>query len=60
MSILPEHLRAITYFQDLDSQALDRIRASVFEVQLENGQVLFSEGEPADAMTCPCTGVGAG
>ncbi|MBI4572547.1 MAG: Crp/Fnr family transcriptional regulator [candidate division NC10 bacterium] len=50
MAISTEQLKSIPYFQDLDGPALDRIRASVFEVRLEKGQVLFAEGEPAQAM----------
>ena len=49
-SVLAAQLKAIPYFQDLDTRVLDRIRTSVFEVRLERGQVLFSEGEPAQAM----------
>jgi CRP/FNR family transcriptional regulator len=48
--MLPEHLKAIPYFQDLDTRVLARIQASVFEVRLEKGQILFTEGEPAEAM----------
>ncbi len=47
---MPEQLKAIPYFHDLDARVLDRIRASVFEVQLQKGQVLFTEGEAAQAM----------
>jgi CRP/FNR family transcriptional regulator len=48
--MLPEHLRTIPYFQELDPSVLARIQASVFEVRLERGQILFTEGEPAQAM----------
>jgi len=48
--MLPEHLKAIPYFQDLEAGVLDRIRTSVFEVRLQKGQILFTEGEPAQAM----------
>ncbi len=50
MTLPAEQLKAIPYFQDLDGPALARIHASIFEVRLEKGQVLFSEGEPAEAM----------
>jgi CRP/FNR family transcriptional regulator len=48
--MLPEQLKAIPYFQDLEAGVLDRIRTSVFEVRLQKGQILFTEGEPAQAM----------
>ena len=48
--MLPEQLKAIPYFRDLEAGVLDRIRTSVFEVRLEKGQILFTEGEPAQAM----------
>jgi CRP-like cAMP-binding protein len=48
--MLVEHLRGIPYFQSLEAQVLERIRASVFEARLEKGQILFTEGEPAQAM----------
>ncbi len=48
--MLPEQLKAIPYFQDLDARALERIRARVFEGRLQKGQVLFTEGEAAQAM----------
>lgn len=48
--MLPEQLKAIPYFQDLEADVLDRIRTSVFEVRLQKGQILFTEGEPAQAM----------
>lgn len=50
MAMLPENLRAIPYFRNLDARVLERIRASAFEVKLEKGQILFTEGEPAQAM----------
>jgi CRP/FNR family cyclic AMP-dependent transcriptional regulator len=46
----PEQLNAISYFRDLDARVLARIRASVFDLRLEKGQILFMEGEPAQAM----------
>lgn len=48
--MLTEQLRAIPYFQGLETGVLDRIRTRVFEVRLERGQILFTEGEPAQAM----------
>jgi CRP/FNR family transcriptional regulator len=45
-----DQLKAIAYFRDLDARALDRIRASMFDVRLEKDQILFTEGEPAQAM----------
>lgn len=48
--MLPEQLKTVPYFQDLDSRVLGRIQSSVFEVGLQKGQVLFTEGEPAQAM----------
>ncbi len=48
--MLSEQLKAIPYFQDLDARALEGIRANVFEVQLQKGELLFTEGEPAEAM----------
>ncbi len=50
MPISLEQLRAIPYFHDLEARVLDRIRTSAFDVQLEKGQILFTEGEPAQAM----------
>ena len=50
MSMAAEHLRTVPYFRDLDLRALARILASVFEVRLEKGQILFTEGDPAQAM----------
>jgi CRP-like cAMP-binding protein len=50
MAMLPEQLKAIPYFQDLNARALERIWASVFDLRLEKGQILFAEGEPAQAM----------
>ena len=50
MTMLPAELKAIPYFHDLDAGALERIRASVFSLRLERGQILFAEGEPAEAM----------
>ncbi len=49
-AVVPEQLKAIPYFQDLDAQVLARMQASVFELGLEKGQILFTEGEPAQAM----------
>jgi len=48
--MLPAELKVIPYFQDLDAGALERLRASVFDLRLEKGQILFTEGEPAQAM----------
>jgi len=48
--MVPEQLKAIPYFQDLDAQALEGIRAHAFEVRLQKGHVLFTEGDPAEAM----------
>lgn len=48
--MLPEQLKSIPYFQDLDAQALEGLRAHAFEVRLQKGHVLFTEGEPAQAM----------
>lgn len=45
-----DQLRTIAYFQDLDARALARIRASLSDVRLDRGQILFTEGEPAQAM----------
>ncbi len=45
-----EQLKAVPYFQNLDARVLARIQASAFEVRLEKGQILFTEGEPAQAM----------
>jgi len=50
MTMLPAELKVIIYFQDLDARALERIRTSVFDVHLDKGEVLFTEGEPAEAM----------
>ncbi len=50
MAVSTDHVKAIPYFQHLDGRVLDRIRTSAFEVQLEKGQILFTEGEPAQAM----------
>lgn len=48
--MLPRQLKAIPYFHDLEARVLERIRASLFNLQLEKGQILFTEGEPAQAM----------
>lgn len=48
--MLPEQLKTIPYFQDLDARALEGIRTNAFEVRLQKGDVLFTEGEPAQAM----------
>lgn len=45
-----EQLKSIPYFHDLDATALERLRASLSEVRLDKGQILFTEGEPAQAM----------
>ena len=45
-----EQLKAIPYFQDLDARALEGIRANAFAVRLQKGHMLFTEGEPAQAM----------
>src|SRR5574337_1312131 len=50
MAMLSEQLKAIPYFQDLDARALEDIQTHAFEVRLEKGHVLFTEGEPAEAM----------
>jgi CRP/FNR family transcriptional regulator len=50
MAILLDQLRAIPYFKDLDARTLQRMRASMFDLRLEKGQILFTEGEPAQAM----------
>jgi CRP-like cAMP-binding protein len=50
MSLLPEQLKSIPYFRDLEPRVMERIRGSVFEVHLDKGQILFTEGEPAEAM----------
>lgn len=50
MSLLPEQLKTIPYFRDLEPQVVERIRGSVFEIHLDKGQILFTEGEPAEAM----------
>jgi CRP/FNR family transcriptional regulator len=50
MAMLLEHLKTIPYFQELEPSALARLQASVFEVRLDRGQILFSEGDPAEAM----------
>jgi CRP-like cAMP-binding protein len=48
--MLPAELKAIPYFQDLEARVLNRIRTSMFPVGLKKGQMLFTEGEPAQAM----------
>lgn len=45
-----EQLKSVPYFHDLDASALQRIRASLSLVRLDKGQILFTEGEPAQAM----------
>jgi CRP/FNR family transcriptional regulator len=45
-----EQVKRILYFQDLEPRTLERIRIAMFEVQAGKGQLLFSEGEPAEAM----------
>ncbi len=54
--MLPDQIATIPYFRELDSRAQERIRASLFEVRLERGQMLFAEGEPAQAMYIVRTG----
>jgi CRP-like cAMP-binding protein len=46
----PEQVKAIPYFRDLDSGLLERVRTAMFELRAAKGQLLFSEGEPAEAM----------
>ena len=46
----PEQVKRIPYFQDLEPRLLDRVRSAMFEVQAAKGQILFGEGEPAEAM----------
>ena len=50
MDIRAEQVKRIPYFQDLEPRTLERIRTAMFEVQAGKGQLLFSEGEPAEAM----------
>ena len=50
MDIRAEQVQRIPYFQDLEPRILERIRTAMFEVQAGKGQLLFSEGEPAEAM----------
>jgi len=50
MDILLEQVKRIPYFQDLEPRTLERICTAMFEVQAGKGQLLFSEGEPAEAM----------
>jgi len=45
-----EQVKGIPYFQDLEPRTLERIRTAMFEVQAGKGQLLFSEGESAEAM----------
>lgn len=45
-----EQVKRNPYFQDLEPRTLERIRTAMFEVQAGKGQLLFSEGEPAEAM----------
>ncbi len=54
--MLPEQIAAIPYFHDLDPHVRERVRATLFEVRLERGQMLFAEGEPAEAMYIVRTG----
>ncbi len=54
--MLPEQIKALPYFRELDPRASERVRASLFEVRLERGQMLFAEGEPAQAMYVVRTG----
>ena len=56
MPTLPEQLKTIPYFRDLEPRVLERIRGSVFEAHLDKGQILFTEGEPAEAMYVVRTG----
>lgn len=46
----PEQVRHIPYFQDIEPRLVERVRRAMFEVQAAKGQLLFSEGEPAEAM----------
>lgn len=50
MAILADQLRTVPYFRDLEPRVIERIRGRVFEVHLDKGQILFTEGEPAEAM----------
>ena len=56
MPTLPEELKAIPYFRDLEPRVLECIRGSVFEAHLDKGQILFTEGEPAEARYVVRTG----
>ena len=46
----PEQVKAIPFFQDLDPGLLECVRTTIFELRAAKGQLLFSEGEPAEAM----------
>lgn len=48
--MLLEQLRTVSYFRGLDARVLARIEDSAFEVRLKKRQILFTEGEPAQAM----------
>jgi len=50
MDIRPEQVKRIPYFQDLEPRILERVRSAMFEVQAGKGKLVFSEGEPAEAM----------
>jgi CRP-like cAMP-binding protein len=51
-----EQVKRIPYFQDLDPRLVERVRGAMVETQVAKGQLLLSEGEPAEAMYGVLTG----
>lgn len=50
MDVPSEQVSAIPYFRDLDPRLRERVRAVMFEARLAKGQLLFTEGNAAEAM----------
>jgi CRP-like cAMP-binding protein len=46
----PEDLRHIAVLQSIESDALARLADALEEKQFADGQLIFAEGDPADAM----------
>jgi len=49
-------LRSVPLFSSLDDQVLDRLASTCRLRRLTKGQVLFSQGDPADAFYVVCSG----
>ncbi len=45
-----ELLRKVPYFADLDNDSFEAVRRAVFQKQIERGEIIIYEGEPATAL----------